>query len=392
MEQSLNKTPQHVALIIETSKGFGRGLLHGISRYVRTHSPWSIYVDERGLHDAPPTWLRNWKGDGIIVRAHTPRMAEVAREVGVPVVDTLHQLRNLDFAAVYSDDQAIAQMAAEHLLDRHFRNFAFVGVERSNWSRRRQDAFAEAIRDAGCTCHVYSPLSRRRFRESWEGGQDDLAEWLDELPKPVAVMAAHDLRALCVLDACRRIDLAVPEQIAIIGVDNDDVLCELADPPLTSVAHQLDRIGHEAASLLDRMMAGEDQPEEPLFVPPSRIVTRRSTDVVAISDPIIAAALRFIREHACDGISVQQVVRHTGLSRRALERGFTKYFSSTPHEQIVQLQLSRVRQLLTETEFTLEEIAIRAGFSSSAYLSVLFKKRTQQTPGEYRRAIHSSES
>ena len=310
----------------------------------------------------------------------------------MPVVDTLHQLRNLDFPAVYSDDQAIAQLAAEHLLDRHFRNFAFVGVERSNWSRQRQIAFAEAIHDAGCKCQIYSPLSRRRFRESWEGGQDDLAEWLEELPKPIAVMAAHDLRALCILDACRRVDLAVPEQIAIIGVDNDDVLCDLADPPLTSVAHQLDRIGHQAASLLDRMMAGEAPPAEPLFVPPLRIVTRRSTDAVAISDPIIASALRFIREHACDSISVQQVVRHSGLSRRALERGFAKYFGSTPHEQIVELQLGRVQQLLMETEFTLEEIAHRAGFSSSAYLGALFKKRMEQTPGEYRRAVQHFES
>jgi LacI family transcriptional regulator len=377
----------HVALIVETSKGFGRGLLLGIARYVRTHEPWSIYVDERSTGDPPPGWLRRWRGQGLIVRAHTPSVLRAVRALGVPVVHTLRQPADNVTPAVYSDDAAIARAVAAYLLERQFRNFAFVGVDGARWSRLRSQAFVAALAADGRRTAVYEPLSRRRFRASWEGGQDDLAEWIKQLPKPVGVMAAHDLRALCVLDACRRNHFDVPEQVAVVGVDNDEVLCELADPPLTSVAHQIDRLGYEAGALLERAMRGEPPPEAPLLLPPLEIVSRRSTDAVAINDSNVAAALRFIRERACGGVQVEQVCRHVGISRRALERGFARFFQSTPHEQILQVRIRRVQELLAHTDEPLEAIAKKSGFARAAYLSVCFRRETGQTPGEYRRQV-----
>jgi len=386
-----NKRP-HVALIIETTKGYGRGLLRGIARYVRTHDPWSIYVDERSAHEAPPSWLKDWDGDGVITRASTRSIAKEVGKLRVPVVHALRQFEADNLPAVYSDPQAISRMVADHLIERQFQNFAFVGVEGAYWSRLRADALHEYITSQGYRCHVYAPLSRKRFDASWEGGQDDLCEWIQNLPKPVGIMTAHDLRALCVLDACRRINAAVPEQVAVIGVDNDEVLCELADPPLTSVSHQLDCIGYEAACLLDQMMRGKPVSKVPLLFEPQGIVARQSTDVVAIDDPVIAAAIRYVREHACEGISVEQICDHVGISRRVLERGFTRFFHCSPHDQLLRVRVDRVKRQLAETEDTLDVIAANAGFSRAAYLSVVFKQQTGQTPGEFRRhARHSHE-
>lgn len=378
-----HRTPQ-VAIFIETSKTFGREILQGISTYSRTHGPWSIFIDEWGPATSLPNWIENWGGDGIIARIRSQKMANRLKESGVPVVDTLNQVPDLDLPGVYSDDIAIAKLAFDHLLDRHLKNFAFVGVERTNWSLRRCNAFTEIVNQHGFECEIYAPLSRRRFAESWNGGQEDLGDWLESLPKPVGLMAAHDLRALCVLDACRRRDIAVPEQAAVVGVDNDDVFCEVIDPYLTSISHQAEQIGYEAAALLDRLMNGKPAPTSPLMLCPRSLTSRRSTDIIAIDDPEIASALEFIRRNACSQINVSSISQHAKLSRRSLERRFIKLVGKTPHQVISEERLRRAKQLLIDTDFTLEKVATMAGFSSAAYLSVIIKEHENCTPTEFR--------
>ncbi|QDU49104.1 AraC family transcriptional regulator [Gimesia panareensis] len=376
-------TPQ-VAIFIETSKTFGREILQGISTYSRTHGPWSVYIDEWGPETSLPDWLNGWEGDGIIARVRSRQMAERLAALNVPVVDTLQQIPSLELSGVYSNDVALARIAFEHLQDRHLRHFAFVGVERANWSLRRQQAFARQAQQQGAECEIYSPLSRRRFAESWNGGQEDLADWLESLPKPVGLMAAHDLRALCVLDACRRRKIAVPEQVAVVGVDNDDVFCEVVDPPLTSISHQAKEIGYQAAALLDRLMRGQQTDDSTILVPPRLLIPRRSTDTVAVDDPAIAAALEFIRRNACGKISVSLIAREVNLARRSLERRFIRLVGKTPHQIISEERLRRARQLLIDTDFTLEQIATMSGFSSAAYLSVIIKQNENCTPTEFR--------
>ncbi len=378
-----DSTPQ-VAIFIETSKTFGREILQGISTYSRTHGPWSIYIDEWGPQTSLPEWIKSWQGDGVIARVRSRQMAKRLAQLQVPVIDTLQQVPDLEMPAVYADDSLIAKLAFEHLHDRHLRQFAFVGVEKVHWSHRRRNAFAEIARDQGFPCEIYSPLSRRRFVESWNGGQDDLADWLEALPKPVGLFAAHDLRALCVLDACRRRNIAIPEQVAVVGVDNDDVFCDVVDPTLTSIAHQAKEIGYEAAALLDQMMRGNQSALTRRPIPPRILIPRRSTDIIAVEDPAIASALELIRRKACEKISVSMIASQVNLTRRSLERRFIKLVGKTPHQIISEERLRRARQLLIDTDFTLEQIAQMAGFSSAAYLSVIIKENENCTPTEFR--------
>jgi LacI family transcriptional regulator len=376
----------HVALIVATSKQYDRGLLQGIGRYIKGHGPWSVYLEERGADDATPSWLRSWKGDGIIARIKDRAMADALLETGVPIVELRTEVE-LGLPTVYCDDTAIAEMAVRHFRERGFREFAFCGRAGARWNDLREGAFRSRLAAMGDGCHVYAAAARRRAL-NWEQEQNDVAQWLDSLPKPVAILACNDIRGLQVLDACRRIDLAVPERVAVLGVDNDVVLCELSDPPLSSIDQDLERIGYEAAALLGRLMAGVVPPTEPVLVAPRAVVSRLSTDVVAFDDPDIALALRLIRKYACDHIGVDFLAERTGLSRRVLQRRFKSLTGRTLQDQILDAQLERIKQMLTETELKLDGIARRSGFNYIGYMCLFFKRRTGVTPGEYRR-MHS---
>jgi LacI family transcriptional regulator len=184
--------------------------------------------------------------------------------------------------------------------------------------------------------------------------------------------------------------LLVPEQVAVIGVDNDEALCKLADPPLSSVKIDFEYIGYESAALLDRLMQGKKVPKTPLAVKPQGVVTRRSTDVIAISDAITAQAMRYIHQRAGDRLSVQDIADHCAVSRRVIERSFAQFLGSSPHDQIMRARVARVKQLLVETDYSLDTIAIKSGLSHAAYLSVLFKREVGETPGRFRLAAASN--
>jgi LacI family transcriptional regulator len=220
---------------------------------------------------------------------------------------------------------------------------------------------------------------------NWDEQQETIGRWLRALPKPLGVMACNDMRGQHVLDACRRYDLAVPEEVAVIGVDNDELLCSLCDPPLTSVVPNPERIGYDAAALLEALMQGERVGRTAQFVEPIGVVTRQSTDVLAIDQPNVVTALRYIREHACDGIGVADVLQQVPLTRSVLERLFRRYVGRSPQEEIRQVQLKRARQLLAETELSLAQIAPLAGYRHPEYMSVVFKRLAGETPGQYRR-------
>jgi LacI family transcriptional regulator len=216
--------------------------------------------------------------------------------------------------------------------------------------------------------------------------EDEIGRWLLSLPRPVGVMACYDIRARHVLDACRRVGLAVPDQVAVIGVDNDEFLCNLAEPPLSSVAPDTRRTGYEAAALLDRLMSGRERPRgQAIFVEPLGVVARRSTDVLAVGDPDVSAAVRFIREHACQGIAVKDLLARVPLSRRVLEGRFRKLLGRTPHEEIARIRFERVRQLLRETRLPLEEVARRSGFRNAEYLSTAYRREFGTAPSVYRK-------
>lgn len=382
--------PPKVALLIETASSYGRGLLRGIARYARLHGPWSFFLEPGGQPEAPPP-LRDWGVDGVITLFRTRRQARRMLAARIPVVDLDFTLPGLVPWGVCNDEAGVARTAAEHLLSRGLRSFAFVGwadVEDgiSLWESQRQEEFVEAVSRAGHATSVYKWPARPADR-AWGREQATLARWLKTLPKPAGVMASNDQRARHVLEAARVAAIAVPDQLAVIGVDNDEETCRLSDPPLSSVVDDPVRIGYEAARLLDGLIRKRlpRGPRAPLLIPPLGVETRRSTDVTAVEDRKVAQAMRTIRQRAGEGLKVEDLIREAHVSRSVLYRRFREALGRTPHEEILRVKLDRVKSLLVRTKLTVEEIAALAGFDHSEYLSVAFKREIGLTPGEYRR-------
>lgn len=373
---------RHVMLIIETSKVYGRGLLDGIGRYAMAHGQWSLYVEERGLEEEPSRLLRRWKGDGIIFRSTGRAMVQAIRRKGVPAVDTNSAVLGHGFPLVYADEDRIAQLAVTHFLERQFEHFAFCSIDQSRWVQWRREAYLRHLARLGLPAHVMAGDTLAEL--TWEQQLRRLAAWVAELPKPIGVLAANDVCGMRLIAACRTVGLRIPEQVAVLGVDNDEVLCRLTSPPLSSIDPGASTIGHRAAALLDDLMRGAAAGAEPIWVPPRGVVTRQSTDTLAIEDEDLARALSFIRERACEGIGVEDVVENVGISRATLERKFAACLKTTPRQAILRVQMERVKCLLTETTYSLEKIAGWTGYKSQSHLSVAFKREFGLTPGEFR--------
>lgn len=392
MKKTAGKKPTpRVALLVESSRSYGRELLMGIAKYVRIHGPWSIEFEEGDPGEQLPRWFDRWTWDGIIARVSTPDMAEVVGRKDVPVVDLSGNLPAVRFPRIRSDEEAVGRLAAEHLIERGFRNFAFCGYNGTDWSDLRRTSFERGVSEAGFACHAFengdppcSP-SALDYEEHGEVHERDLMKWLQALPKPCGLMACNDARGRQVLTCCREVNVAVPDEVAVIGVDNDDIFCELSDLPLSSVILNTQQIGFEAAALLGRLMAGDSAGHASFLVTPMGVMARQSTDVLAIDDRHIAAALKHIREHACDGLDVASLLRAVPLSRSVLERRFSKILGSSPKAEILRVRLDRVCRLLVESDLALADVAEKAGFEHPEYMSRLFKKKMGVTPGEFRK-------
>jgi LacI family transcriptional regulator len=391
MMQSLKslKRPR-VALLVESSRAYGRGILAGVAKFVREHDPWSIFFQDLNLCDDTPEWLKNWRGEGIISRLENRDVVKVIGRLDIPAVYLRRIHSKTSAPQILTDNAAVSCLCFEHLRERGFRHFAFCGFNGADYSDERRDGFVELVRQAGWRCHVYTDRHPAGQTDTahYEGlGLKDggeVADWIKKLPKPIGVMACNDMRGQQVLDACRATGVAVPEEIAVIGVDNDEVLCNLSDPPLSSVIPDTERVGYEAAVLLAQMMAGEEPAQREIFVEPSGIVARRSTEVLAMEDQQIAAAVRFIREHACEGIDVSDVLRAVPMSRSTLDRRFVNILGRSPKDEILRVRLGRVKQLLAETDFPLSLISEKAGLEHVEHLSRIFKSRVGLTPSEFR--------
>lgn len=377
----VNPQSKQVALIIETSNEYARGLLKGIRKYKRENREWAIYLNEQSRDNTDLTWLLDWKGDGILARIENDQIADYIIKRDIPTVNlsSFNFVKGLPF--VETDDQAIAQIAAEHLLERGIRNFAFCGNSKFNWSKQRSVYFHEYIWNHGYVCYDFDSIQGKfGFEERVK-----LAEWVKALPKPIGIMACFDRQGQQLLEACRMSKIAVPEDVAVIGVDNDELICELSDPPLSSIIPNSEKAGYQAAELLDKMMKGEKVETNKYLIKPLGIQTRLSTDVLATSDKLIAKSVNFIRNHACDGITVQDVLDMIPLSRRIFENRFYKCVGRTPHDAIITERLKFVKQLLEETDLTMMDIAFRSGFKHTEYLTVAFKREIGVAPSEYRK-------
>jgi LacI family transcriptional regulator len=379
---SLRLRSPRVVLLIDTSSIYGRELIEGIGRYAAEHGPWSIYHEDRGLFDPLPSFLDGWQGDGIMARSVRKADLKKLLATGLPVVELF-----ADFALsppqVCPNEERVATLAVEHFLDRGLRNLAFFASDWAWWIDTRREAFAEAIRQCGLRCHYQELKPPRKSRKRLD--ENELRCWLDSLPKPCGVFCAWDVCAIQVTNACRRCGIAVPSQIAVLGVDNDPVTCSVSFPPLSSIDLHAKRVGYEAAALLDRMMAGQPPPPKTLLVEPGRVITRASTDIMAVEDPDVAQAIRLIREHACRGLRVGEVAETVGLSRRAFEQRFQRVLQRTPKEELIRVQMDRARMLLGQSDLSVEQVSKRCGFTTFEYFVRAFRREMGFTPRRYRK-------
>jgi len=390
--RSITDTPR-VALLLETSTEYGRGLLRGILRYARLHGPWSLYVAPGHLEQALPK-AKTWSGTGIIARIHSLEMAKLIRATRLPfVASSLEESAPLGhgdtFGEIRTNSAAIARMAAAHLLERSLRQFAYCGFMACAWSLQREESFSQYLAERGFSCQVHriklaNWMQRPNWIANWEFEQPVLVDWLKSLPKPVGLMACNDICGREVLQACVAAGMRVPDDVAVVGVDNDELMCELSTPPLSSVALDLEKAGYEAARLLDGLMSKRVNGEHLVQVEPLYIVTRQSSDVVAQGDPCIATALRFIKDHAGRPIDVSHVVQEAGVSRRTLERRFMHAVGRSVLAELTRCRLERAKRLLLETDLPSQRVAVAAGFGSIKTFNRLFRRATSVSPQHFR--------
>jgi LacI family transcriptional regulator len=376
-----------IILWVESSRGSGRALLRGIANYAHHHGAWSFYWEPGGLEKPWPA-LSQIEADGIILR--DVRNVDKALASGLPSIVIGHcQSEVPDLVNVVTDSEAIGRMGADHLRQCGFKQFAFCGYsedpyERTVWSEVRAKFFGARIREVGFPAPAHYSWSKTA--QDWSKERRSLAAWLEALPKPVGLLACNDDCGQQVVEACRLAQLSVPDQVGVIGADNDEVVCGLTDPPLSSVAINFERAGYDAARALDNLMRGKRNVPSRIIAAATHIVTRRSTDFVAADDPHLTRALQFVRDRAREGVSVSEIARAAGLSRRALEKRFRALLGWSILEEIRRVRTDHIARLLVETNLPVSGIAEMLGFTDAHHFARYFRAAKQVSPLRYRAA------
>jgi LacI family transcriptional regulator len=378
-----------VILLVEASRQYGRGILRGVVSYAHTHGPWNVERGDpfyfeygRKHHGRMSTNPQDWMADGIIMRE--PRQAEALLKLQVPIVFVSYLVEEIPgTACVKTDDTAVGWMAANHFLEKGYDRFAYVGYPGMYWSEQRRAGFAEQVEAVGYRVEQYE---QRKKARGWLEEQEALGAWLKRLPKPVAVMACNDDRAEQVVSACRAAGVRAPEELAVLGVDNDEFVCELSNPPLSSISLDVEKAGYSAAALLDKMMHGGSAAGRVVEVRPVEVVERRSTDVLALRDAALVEALRYIREHAREPLQVEDVAEHVGVSRRNLHGRFQRVLGRSVHEEVARVRVQLICRMLRHTTLSVPEIARLTGCGSPSHLTRFVKRHMGTTPRAYRQS------
>ena len=378
-----------VALLIETSRSFGREVLQGIIQYTRLYTPWHLYHMPGDLSQKLPD-MKEWGGNGIIARITNNKIEKAILETGLPVVGiTLSDEQSSPespcarFSEVRADSIAAGKMAAEYFLEKRFQYFAFVGeAGKENWSEQRRQGFVDRLTEAGKTCHHCKMLSK--LHRNWGREVEYLGKWLKSLPKPVAILAALDIRGRQVISACAESGLKVPEEVAVLGIDNDELICGTSQPPMSSILLDARQGGFKAAEMLAAMMSGKMTTPQRYYAPAIRVVERQSTDVLMVSDDIVAEAVRYIVANSMYPINVAKVTEHIQLSRKTIENRFRKTLGSSVLSVINRERIKRIKMLLTETNTSIQEIADKCHFDNASNLCKFFRRECQMTMKTYR--------
>jgi LacI family transcriptional regulator len=373
---------KRIVLLVETSREFGRQLIIGITRYSRFHGPWSFYKEQIGLKSSIPH-LTSWKPDGIIMRDSLIKNELI--ELKIPTILVQHDSScPKNILAIKTDSPSIAKMASEHLIEKGFKNFAFCGFDNYEWSNKRKSYFYRYNAEAGFKTHVYCSPKNIKIND-WENEQQHVCNWLKTVPKPVGLLACNDDRGQHIIEVCKRIGFKVPEDVTVIGVDNDPMICEIGDPPMSSIALNVESAGYKAAKLLDQLINNKKIERRQILVSPTHIVQRQSSDILAVDDAEVALAIRFIKKNAKEKILVNDVIKTTHISRRTLEQRFKKTIHRSIYDEIRQVRVELISKLLIETDLPISHITSFFNFTDVEHISRYFKKEKGINLREFRK-------
>jgi LacI family transcriptional regulator, galactose operon repressor len=379
-----------VLLTIESSREHGRKLLRGIARYAAVNGPWSFhfempapfYRDDRWAGNDSASKMKEWNISGVITR--NPKLTEKLTKSGIPTIIAIDSGENIFplVPRILMDHEGIGELAAQEFYNCGYRNFAYCGIKEMHWSIRRANGFKGLLSGAGFKIHSYEDESRK---EPWEKGQVKLSTWVKNIPKPIGVFACNDDRGRDIIEAARVSKIRIPEDMAVLGVDDDHLICNFCNPNLSSIALDAEKGGYDAAKILDDMMSGHKVEGQTIIIRPIGIQARRSTDAVAVDDEDVREALRFI--HDCsekEDIQVTDVVEMVAISRRRLQEKFSQTLGRTITDEIKRVRVEKIAQMLLSTKLPVSKIALKLGFRDNYHIARFFRQQMGCSPVEYR--------
>jgi len=378
-----------VILLSDFSEEYGKNLLRGITRYSKDHGPWtfcrmpSYYRETIGI-DGILQWAKEWGADGIIGQFYNDEEVKKFTRAKIPVIAQDFKERFTEIPNITGAYHETGRLAAEYFLKKGFKNFAFYGFNNIVWSRERAEGFEERIQEAGYNVHHYQ-LKDSKSTDLWYYKPSALSEWLKSLPKPIALMSCDDNQGHHITEAARHAGIRIPDEVSVLGVDNDEMICDLSDPALSSVELDTEKGGYEAARLMEKMVNSKVLSAPDIIVKPTQVVTRQSTDVFASKDKYVVNALKYIHGNLDKNLKVDQVLREVPLSRRSLEKRFMLTTGYPVYEYIYNQRIEKFTQKLLETDMTIFEIALDLGLSDSKNIARQFKQIKGVTPMEYRK-------
>ena len=372
-----------IALLIETSTSYGRELIRGIAQYADLNASWIFFNEPRGIMDKLPR-LYKWKPDGIIMR-DTPENMKLLK-LSIPTIISIRYKKTVDnIPNIISDSNEIGKIATNYFRNKGFTQFAFCGFDNMPWSKERESALKNEIAPKE-NLYIYR---NKKIKSDYEQELVWLSRWLKSLPKPIALLACNDVKGATIIEACKLAKVKIPQEIAILGVNNDDMICEITSPPLSSISLDIKNAGYEAGKTLDKMIKDGKKENKKIVVKPQRIVTRSSTDIFAINDPIIALALHYISQNSKTIIQVDDVADYVGTNRRNLERRFRQFLKRSIYEEIKRCKIELISKILIESNMSIWEIAHNMGFSDNHHISRYFKSAKGISPLKFREQFRS---
>ena len=376
------KVPK-IAILVDTSTGWGRRIVRGVLDYTTQHGPWHVWIEARGQNEIFNVPQES-DIDGIIARVSTPKLVRQLHQRNIPTVNISGLvLKNSDFPRITTDWDAAARLAEEHFRDRALRNFAYAGPIHLSYVHEHEMAFKNVLAETGTSCHLFQPEANPD-NQQWSYQHKLLTCWLKSLPKPVGIFTWGFQIGRDIISVCRDAGISVPHDVAVLGGDYDELLSDSCHPALSGIVTPARQIGYQATQMLHSIMSGKEISQKNIFIKPEEIEKRLSTEMLAINDPKMIKALEFLRDHACEQIQVEDILKVVPMARRSLERRFMQYLGRNPAQEMRRLRINQARELLVKTDLSLDDIAEACGYASYNYLGNVFKAETGYSPGRYR--------